>query len=89
LILTAHSARGRAYDWPMDSRSVGTLIIVVGVIAVVVGVLVATGALAWFGRLPGDIRIESENSRVFIPITSMILISIVVSLLLSLLRRWF
>jgi hypothetical protein len=73
----------------MDSRSVGTLIIVVGVIAVVVGVLVATGALAWFGRLPGDIRIESENSRVFIPITSMILISIVVSLLLSLLRRWF
>jgi uncharacterized membrane protein len=73
----------------MDSRSLGTLIIVVGVIAVVVGVLVATGALAWFGRLPGDIRIESENSRVFIPITSMILISIVVSLLLSLLRRWF
>jgi Protein of unknown function (DUF2905) len=72
----------------MDSRSVGTLIIVLGGIAIIVGILVATGALAWFGRLPGDIRIEGENSRVFIPITSMILISIVVSLLLSVLRRW-
>ncbi|MFR0309415.1 DUF2905 domain-containing protein, partial [Escherichia coli] len=28
--------------------------------------------LNWFGRLPGDIRIESERSRVFIPITSMV-----------------
>jgi uncharacterized membrane protein len=72
----------------MDSRSVGGLIIVLGVVAIVVGVLVATGALSWFGRLPGDIRIENENSRVFIPITSMILVSIVASLLLTLLRRW-
>lgn len=30
------------------------------------------GLLSWFGRLPGDIRIESERSRVFIPITSMV-----------------
>jgi uncharacterized membrane protein len=72
----------------MDSRSVGGLIIVLGVVAIVIGVLVATGALSWFGRLPGDIRIENENSRVFIPITSMILVSIVASLLLTLLRRW-
>jgi NAD/NADP transhydrogenase beta subunit len=89
LIPAALSTEERAYDWTMDSRSVGALIIVVGVIAVIIGVLVATGALAWFGRLPGDIRIEGENSRVFIPITSMILVSIVVSLLLSVLRRWF
>lgn len=66
----------------------GGLIIVLGVVAIVIGVLVATGALSWFGRLPGDIRIENENSRVFIPITSMILVSIVASLLLTLLRRW-
>jgi uncharacterized membrane protein len=73
----------------MDSRSIGGVIIVVGIIAIVVGVLVTTGALSWFGRLPGDIRIENENSRVFIPITSMIIVSIVGSLLLSLIRRWF
>ena len=73
----------------MDSRSIGGVIIVVGIIAIVVGILVTTGALSWFGRLPGDIRIENENSRVFIPITSMIIVSIVGSLLLSLIRRWF
>lgn len=42
---------------------------------------------SWFGRLPGDIRIESERSKVFIPITSMLLISLVVTLLLNLFRR--
>jgi uncharacterized membrane protein len=80
--------QGPPYDCPMDSRSVGALIIVLGIIAVIIGVLVATGALSWFGRLPGDIRIEGKNSRVFIPFTSMILISLVASLLLNLLRRW-
>jgi uncharacterized membrane protein len=73
----------------MDSRSIGSVIIIVGIIAIVVGILVTTGALSWFGRLPGDIRIENENSRVFIPITSMIIVSIVGSLLLGLIRRWF
>jgi uncharacterized membrane protein len=72
----------------MDTRSVGAIIIVVGIVAIVVGILVTTGAMSWFGRLPGDIRIENEHSRVFIPITSMIVISIVASLLLNLLRRW-
>lgn len=43
--------------------------------------------LNWFGRLPGDIRIESERSRVFIPITSMLVISLLLSLLVNLLRR--
>lgn len=43
--------------------------------------------LNWFGRLPGDIRIESERSRMFIPITSMLVISLVLSLLVNLLRR--
>jgi hypothetical protein len=43
--------------------------------------------LAWFGKLPGDIRIESERGTVFIPLTSMILVSVVLSVLLSLFRR--
>jgi hypothetical protein len=82
-------SKKQTYDWTMDTRSVGGVIIVVGILAVVVGILVATGALSWFGRLPGDLRIQNENSRVFIPITSMIVISLVVSLLLNVLRRWF
>lgn len=45
------------------------------------------GLLSWFGRLPGDIRIESERSRVFIPITSMVILSLVLTVLINLLRR--
>lgn len=65
----------------------GSLIIVAGVALVVIGVLVSTGALSWFGRLPGDIRYERPNTRVHVPITSMLLVSVVLSLLLAILRR--
>ncbi|MDA7088729.1 DUF2905 domain-containing protein [Pseudomonas sp. SA3-5] len=43
--------------------------------------------LHWFGRLPGDIRLESPRGRVFIPLTSMLLVSIVLTLLVNLFRR--
>ena len=43
--------------------------------------------LNWFGKLPGDIRIESGRSRIFIPITSMIIVSIVVTVLINIFRR--
>lgn len=67
--------------------SVGWALILAGLALVVLGLLVWSGALAWFGRLPGDIRIERPHSRIYIPITSMILVSIALSVLLSLLRR--
>jgi len=73
----------------MDSRPLGLILVVLGVAAVVVGVLLWLGVLSWFGRLPGDIRIERDNVHVFFPITSMILVSIVLSLLLNLIRRLF
>lgn len=71
----------------MDSKSTGLLIAAAGVFVVVVGLLVMTGALSWFGRLPGDIRIERDNARVYIPITSMILVSIVLSAITLVLGR--
>lgn len=43
--------------------------------------------LNWFGKLPGDIRIETERSKVFIPITSMIVVSVVLSLVINLFRK--
>lgn len=45
------------------------------------------GLLNGFGRLPGDIRIESERSRVFIPITSMVILSVLLTVLVNLFRR--
>lgn len=71
----------------MGSRSTGLLIVIIGVVAIVVGALVMTGALSWFGRLPGDIRYEGQNTRVYIPITSMIIVSVVLTLAFALFRR--
>ena len=72
----------------MDGRSLGLLLVGVGVLVVVVGALVYLGALAWFGHLPGDVRFESDHVRVYIPFASMLLISLVLTLLLNVLRRW-
>ena len=56
---------------------------------VVVGLLVSLGGFGWFGRLPGDIRIERDTVRVYIPFASMIVISIVLNLVFYLIRRFF
>ena len=68
--------------------SLGPAIVTAGVALVVLGLLVWSGALAWFGRLPGDIRIERDTVRVYIPIVSMLIVSAVLSLLLFIVRRW-
>lgn len=69
-------------------RSSAPTIIVIGLAIVAIGVLAWTGALSWFGRLPGDIRIERPNAKVYVPITSMIVVSVVLSLVLALARRF-
>lgn len=71
----------------MDGQSIGRVLITLGVVMIVAGVLFRFGVLSWFGNLPGDIRIENERTRVFVPLTSMLLVSVVASLLLALFRR--
>ncbi|MGI9180887.1 MAG: DUF2905 domain-containing protein [Longimicrobiaceae bacterium] len=66
----------------------GMLVIVAGIVILLLGVLIYSGGLGWFGRLPGDIRIEGERSRVYVPLISMLVISVVLSVVLSLLRRF-
>ena len=70
-------------------RNVGVVIIALGIVAIVVGVLVSTGGLSWFGRLPGDIRIKGERVQFYFPIVSMLVVSIVLTAALSLIRRLF
>ena len=67
----------------------GPLLVTLGAGLVLVGILVWTGALSWFGRLPGDIRIERETVRVYIPLMSLIVVSAVLNLIFYLARRWF
>ena len=75
-------------DQSMGASSTGLFVIMAGLCVVIVGVLIYSGALSWFGHLPGDIRFGSERARVFIPITSMLLVSLILSLIVYLLQRF-
>ncbi|MGA7272957.1 MAG: DUF2905 domain-containing protein [Acidimicrobiia bacterium] len=68
---------------------VGTLIIAIGLVVVLVGAIIrwAPWLVTWFGHLPGDIHYEGEHTTVFVPITSMIIVSVAASLILALFRR--
>lgn len=61
-------------------KSIGSWLILIGIVLLVAGVLANSGMLSWFGRLPGDIRIERENVRFYFPVVTMIVISLVLSL---------
>ena len=62
-------------------KSFGTWLIIAGVLLLIIGVLVNSGLLSWFGRLPGDIRIERGNMRFYFPVVTMIVVSLVLSLI--------
>lgn len=67
----------------------GKWLMLAGLALALIGLLAHLGALNWLGRLPGDIRIERPNARFYLPITSMIVVSVLLSLLLNLVRRLF
>jgi hypothetical protein len=69
----------------------GKILITIGVILVIAGLIVnfAGNKLGWIGHLPGDIRIEKENFRFYFPITTMILISVIITLILWIVRKLF
>ncbi|MGR9071822.1 MAG: DUF2905 domain-containing protein [Gammaproteobacteria bacterium] len=69
--------------------SIGKLLIVIGIFIALVGVALsyAPWLVNWFGRLPGDIRVERENGVFFFPITSMIVISLLLTLIANLFFR--
>ncbi|MGN6211795.1 DUF2905 domain-containing protein [Parafilimonas sp.] len=69
----------------------GKWIIVAGVIIVIIGVLVYFfyNKLNWLGKLPGDIRIERENFRFYFPVVTMVIISIVLTILINIFKKFF
>ncbi len=72
----------------MDSRGTGRLLIAGGAALVVVGLLVWSGAGSFLGRLPGDFRYEGEHTRVYVPLASMLLASVILSMFAALVRRF-
>jgi hypothetical protein len=69
----------------------GKVIIITGIILVVAGLIVyfAGNRFAWFGHLPGDIRIEKENMTLYFPVMTMLILSIVVSVVFWLIKKLF
>lgn len=67
----------------------GKLLLILGLVVATVGAVLtwAPGLLSWFGRLPGDVRIEREGSGFYFPVVSMIIVSIVLTILLNALFR--
>lgn len=67
----------------------GRSLILAGCILIVAGMVLhfAPWLLNWFGRLPGDIRIKSGHTNIFLPITSMLVVSIILTLLINLFKR--
>ena len=72
--------------------SVGKALLVIGLLMAGLGLLVWSGGslplVNRLGRLPGDIYIRRDNFTFYLPITTCIVLSIVISLLIGLLRRW-
>ena len=65
------------------------LFIIAGIALLLIGLafMYAPGLVNWFGRLPGDIQIERDGTRIFIPITSMIIMSLALTLIVNLFFR--
>jgi len=69
-------------------KETSNIIIIIGIIIILIGVLIRfTPILKYLGKLPGDIRLEKENFRFYFPITSLILISLVINVLIRIFRK--
>lgn len=73
----------------MPPRILGLVLVLIGGALLVAGLLVSSGALSWFGRLPGDIHLRADGYAFYLPLASMLLVSLVLCLLLVLFRRLF
>lgn len=69
-------------EWPKILIGVGAALIVAGLLA-----WALQGKLHWLGRLPGDIRVEREGFRFYFPLTTMILLSLLLNLVIWAVRR--
>jgi len=71
-------------------EQLGKILIFCGIILIIAGLIIyfAGDKLTWLGHLPGDIRIVKENVRFYFPITTMIVISVVLSLILYIIRKF-
>jgi hypothetical protein len=70
---------------------IAKIMIISGIILIISGIIFGLGQkyFQWFGHLPGDFRIERENFKLFIPLSSMLLVSILLSLIFWIIRKFY
>jgi len=71
-------------------QTLGKFLMIGGLLMLVAGVVVyfAGDKLSWLGKLPGDIRIKGDNFSFYFPVTTMILLSVIVSVVIALIRKF-
>jgi len=71
-------------------ENISKILIGLGVLFIVLGVLTYLfgGLFSWFGKLPGDIRIEGENYFIYAPITSFLLLSLILNIIYHVITEW-
>ncbi|HET7118061.1 MAG TPA: DUF2905 domain-containing protein [Hanamia sp.] len=74
----------------MDQQT-GKYILIAGLIIVLAGIIIYFfhDYFKWVGKLPGDIRIEKGNFRFYFPLVTMIIVSIVITILINIFKRFF
>jgi hypothetical protein len=71
-------------------QALGKIIVVIGIIMVIAGIILWLfgDKLNWIGNLPGDIKVKRENFSFYFPVTTMILLSIAISFIIWLIRKF-
>jgi ABC-type Na+ efflux pump permease subunit len=73
----------------VDLETLGRYLIVLAIALAVTGGLFLIGGKLGLGSLPGDVRIQGEDFGCFVPIATSIVLSLVLTLLLNVVWRWF
>lgn len=70
-----------------NENSFGWILLILGLVIAGIGLVwILAPSIPWLGHLPGDIRIETENTRFYFPLTTCLLLSLLLSLVLWLVR---
>jgi hypothetical protein len=70
-------------------KDIGRILIILGLLATLTGLILffAGNSFRWLGHLPGDIRIEKGNFRFYFPLTTLILISLIINLIVVIIKK--
>ncbi|TAJ06912.1 DUF2905 domain-containing protein [Marinilabiliaceae bacterium JC017] len=72
-------------------HSLGKWIIVAGILITIIGLIIFFfgNKLNWIGHLPGDIKLERKHFKIYFPITTMVLASILITIIINLIKKLF